>query len=332
MKRIIYVSNLESNTIQVIRMDNPLLLQSIQTIKVNGQIQPLAISKKNKLIYAGIRPSSQIITYQILDDGKLKEISQISVTSFPNHISLDHNENFLFCSSYHGECLNVLKLNCKGIPQKILHIFKSIKGCHYSHVNLNNDLLYATALKEDKIYMYHLTKNNNFIEHKYSPINILKNSGPRHLSFHPNKKYIYCINELNSTIDVWKHSSISERLNVIQNVRILPDEYIGKYWGADIHITPCGNYLYASDRSTSIITAFKINQTNGKIHNSEYYVTEKQPRSFHIDQSGKYLIVAGEKSNSITIYRIELNNNGLLYKLTSYKVGKNPIWILTYIP
>lgn len=330
MKKIIYLANSISNTIQVLEMDDNLELNLIQTIKINGQVQPLAISRTKQLIYSGIRPDSKIITYQILDSGKLKKISIISVKGFPNHISFDKNENFLFCSSYHGECLNILTLNSMGIPNKILHIFESIKGCHYSNMNLNNDLLYVTALKEDKIYIYNLIENSNFIKHDNSPVNTLKNSGPRHLAFHPNKTNIYSINELNSTIDAWEYSYTTKTLNLIQSMNILPDECIEKCWGSDIHVTSCGNYLYSSDRTTSIITAFKINQNNGKIHHLEYYVTEKQPRSFHIDKSGNYLIVAGEKSNSITIYKIELNNNGFLNKLTSYKVGINPVWILMH--
>ncbi|QTM69453.1 beta-propeller fold lactonase family protein [Buchnera aphidicola (Hormaphis cornu)] len=276
-----------------------------------------------------MRPISQIITYKILYNGTLKEISKIKIIGFPNHISFDINEKFLFCSSYHGKCLNILTLSPLGIPLKIFSILKSINGCHYSNVDLNNTL-YVTALKEDKIYLYNLLNNKNIYKDFPKVVNVKPSSGPRHLAIHPNKKNVYSINELNSTIDVWKHSHLHQTLYLLQNLKILPDEYNDNCWGADIHLTPCARYLYASDRHANVITSFAINSNNGKIQKLEHYVTEKQPRSFCIDELGKNLIVAGEKSNSITVYQIDLNN-GFLYKMNSYIVGVNPIWILMHI-
>jgi 6-phosphogluconolactonase len=54
--------------------------------------------------------------------------------------------------------------------------------------------------------------------------------------------------------------------------------------------------------------------------------TEKQPRAFEIDPTGKYLYAVGELSDSMTSYAIDAKT-GTLSKLKQYPVGKNPNWI-----
>ncbi|BBI01241.1 6-phosphogluconolactonase [Buchnera aphidicola (Nipponaphis monzeni)] len=328
MKKIIYVSNYLDEEIQVLQIDNNLSLQTIQKIKIKSQAQPLIISENKKLLYAGVRPIPKIIVYKILDDGILQKIYEIATIGAPNHLAFNNDKTLLFCSSYHGECISIFLINKHGLPYKLINTITNIKGCHYS-IYINTNTIITTALKSDQILIFNSLKNENFLEKKITAINVTKKSGPRHLVLHPFKSILYSINELNSTIDVWFLSNAMNMLHFVQRIKILPESYKGNCWGADIHITPCGNYLYASDRITNIITAFIINQYNGKIQILEYYVTEKQPRSFNIDNLGKYLAVTGEKSNNLTLYEIKLNT-GHLNKIGSYPVGNNPIWTLIH--
>lgn len=71
-------------------------------------------------------------------------------------------------------------------------------------------------------------------------------------------------------------------------------------WAADIHITPDGRHLYACDRTASLITVFSVSEDGSVLSVEGFQPTEAQPRGFNIDNSGKYLIAAGQK---ITSYR-----------------------------
>jgi 6-phosphogluconolactonase len=56
------------------------------------------------------------------------------------------------------------------------------------------------------------------------------------------------------------------------------------------------------------------------------YPTEKQPRGFNIDPTGRYLLSVGQLSNSMTSYAID-KATGKLTRLKEYPVGKNPNWV-----
>ena len=97
-------------------------------------------------------------------------------------------------------------------------------------------------------------------------------------------------------------------------------------WAADIHLTPNGRFLYASERTTSTIGAFRVDSASGKLIYLGSTPTEKQPRGFNIDPFGRYLLAAGLHTNSLTSYQID-SETGALTKLADYPTGEGPNWI-----
>ncbi|QCI19352.1 beta-propeller fold lactonase family protein [Buchnera aphidicola] len=326
MDKYIYISSPGDSSIKVLKFfkKNITIVQEIYT---EGQAQPISLSKKYKLMYVGIRPNYNITTYKILNNGKIKKLSTFSLPVPLNYISINKENNLLACSSYHGSLLIIIKLNENGIPITILNIFKNINGCHCSKFYDLNHSIITTALKSDSIYIFNSINNKkNFKKLQFI---VKKKSGPRHFTFHPNKNFIFSINELDSTIDVWKIKNDKISINNIQNIKLLPKEHNNSIcnWAADIHISSCGKYLYASERNNSIITLFEINQNNFKIFFKKHYSVETQPRAFFIDKKENLLSVVGEKSNFITIYKISKNNGDLLPIIRSY-AGENPVWVI----
>ncbi|CAL4321071.1 beta-propeller fold lactonase family protein [Buchnera aphidicola] len=325
-KYIIYVSIPKENIIEVFKKKKKNIIK-IQEIYTNGEVQPLKISYKKKLIYAGVRKHPRIITYHIKKTGLLKKIKETQTFGNPNHISLDLSEKYLFNSSYSSNSLTCHQLNKNGMPKKIYTIKKNILGCHSSIFHFQSKILFFTSLKEDKIFFEDI---KNITKKKKKEIYYIKNtdkSGPRHMDIHPNQKYLYILNELNNTISIFNIEKIFNKkdFHLIQTIDILPN-FSGKKWAADIHISPCGNFLYTCERTSNSISLFQINQKNGKLKLIKVYNTEIQPRSFNIDEKGKYLIISGQKSNSISIYKIN-KNFGLLEIRKRFKTKKEPLWI-----
>ena len=89
----------------------------------------------------------------------------------------------------------------------------------------------------------------------------------------------------------------------VQVATSLPKGFDGKPWAADIHLTPDGKYLYASERTTSTLAAFKVDPKTGMLTSIDSFATEKQPRGFSIDPTGRYLLAVGQLSNSMTSLR-----------------------------
>lgn len=332
MKQIVYIANGTSENIEVWSLYQNGDMNLLQQVSTNGQIQPMRIVKNKNFLYAGIRPNNKIITYIIKKNGCLEKKYESFIPGTPNYISFNKTNDFLFCSSYHSNCLSVSPLNKNGIPEKPIQIIYDIQGCHAARVNYKYNILFVMSLKEDRIYLYYL-KNFGILKNTEQKFLKTQNkSGPRHIVFHPNQDFVYTINELNGTIDVWKINKTNNIIHIknIQNINIFNqnNHFAKVYWSSDIQITSCGRFLYVSDRLFNTISLFHINKNN-KIIFFQSYNTEEQPRSFYIDKTNSYLIVASEKNNIFTIYNI-LKGTGELKKLNTYSTGNRPVWILIH--
>src|SRR5262249_40936782 len=69
-------------------------------------------------------------------------------------------------------------------------------------------------------------------------------------------------------------------------------------------LTPDGKHLYAAERTSSVVSGFAVDGATGKLTYLGSTPTEKQPRGFAIDPSGRYLVVSGEQSDSTSSYAI----------------------------
>jgi 6-phosphogluconolactonase len=97
-------------------------------------------------------------------------------------------------------------------------------------------------------------------------------------------------------------------------------------WAADLHLTPNGGFLYASERTTSTLGAFRVDGKSGKLTYVGSTPTEKQPRGFAIDPTGRFAVVAGEKSDTLSSYAID-PENGALKLVGRYPTGKGANWV-----
>ena len=97
-------------------------------------------------------------------------------------------------------------------------------------------------------------------------------------------------------------------------------------WAADVHLTPNGRFLYASERTTNTIGAFRVEGANGKLIYLGSTPTEKQPRGFAIEPNGRFLVASGEKSETISVYAID-PASGALRLLQKYPTGKGSNWV-----
>lgn len=148
-------------------------------------------------------------------------------------------------------------------------------------------------------------------------------SGPRHLDFHPNGKYVYLLNELSGSISVFKDFGNAD-LQEIQSHSSLPVTYKGKAGSADIHISPDGRFLYASNRAGSnSIAIFSINDATGLITLVGHeYSSGETPRNFNFDPTGNFLLVANQNSDEIVVFSINKETGLLSDTKKRIKVGK----------
>jgi 6-phosphogluconolactonase len=163
--------------------------------------------------------------------------------------------------------------------------------------------------------------------HEPPAVSMRPKSGPRFLALSPDGRFVYVNGELDGSISVYPFERATGTLQPrIQTVSLLPTGFTGRAWAADLRMTPNGEYLYASERTSSTLSAFAVDRVSGLLRPVGSVASVQQPRALAIDPEGRYLIAAGQLSNSIMSYAI-VPGTGALRALSEYPVGRNPTWI-----
>lgn len=248
--------------------------------------------------------------------GKLSFINQQSSGSEnPCHISISQNGKWLAVANYTGGSLAAFPVNADGsikpFAQHIIHSGKGVnpdrqEKAHVHSVFFSPDekFLFSPDLGTDQVYAYQFNPNDAK-PLKPAPVPYITTtpgSGPRHIDFSPGGKYMYLIEEMGGSVNAYAyHNGITK---YIQRIATHPANYKGQPGNADIHISPDGKFLYASNRGDeNNIAIFSINAA-GKLTTLGYQSTMGvQPRNFMIDPTGNFLLAANQKTNNIVVFK-----------------------------
>ncbi len=235
----------------------------------------------------------------------------------PCHLTLDRKGKTLLVANYTGGNITALPVRLDGTvgmaTEVKQHEGSSIKeqqkGPHAHCIILDRSERYALAadLGIDKVMIYRFDRTTG----KLSPGNqasaeLQQGAGPRHLKLHPTGKYLYVINELDSTMTAFKYSGVNGTLTQIETISTLPADFSGVSYCADVHVSPSGKFLYGSNRGHNSIVVFEIDQRTGKLKTLEHVSTEGNwPRNFTIDPSGRFLLVANQRTDNVVTFAID---------------------------
>ncbi|MGJ0624154.1 6-phosphogluconolactonase [Xenorhabdus bovienii] len=323
MKQVVYTASPNSSQIHVWSLNIAGELSLLQTVNVPGEVQPMVVNPDGKHLYVGIRPQFNIVTYAIGSDGQLEQQAIAPLPGSPTHISTDRAGRFLYSASYGFNKLSVHPIDENGIAKAPVQIVEGLQAPHSANIDRENRQLLVPCLKEDHIRIFNLDEQGYLTENRADEISTVAGAGPRHMAFHPEKSAIYCINELDATVDVLRKW---DKYRIVQSVDSLTADFSGVRWSADIHMTPDGRHLYTCERSESLISHFRVSEDGYYLTLVGNYPTESQPRGFAIDHSGSFLIASGQKSDHISVSRID-KYSGKLTQLARYPVGKGPMWV-----
>jgi 6-phosphogluconolactonase len=255
--------------------------------------------------------------------GKLSLLNQLpSGGADPCYIAFDKTGNFALVANYTGGSIAVFPVR-KDIQSAghiaesssfVQHAGSSIdkerqQGPHAHWIETTPDNRFAIAadLGLDKLLVYRFDAKTGTLTPNNPPYATLDpGAGPRHLAFHPDKKFVYALNELQSTITAFTYDKSRGMLQKLNTVSALPRNFSGSNTAAEIKIHPSGKFLFASNRGDDSIAAFSINAHTGDLTLIDFFPTQgKTPRNFEIDPTGKLLLVANQDSNNIVVFRID---------------------------
>lgn len=264
---------------------------------------------------------------------------QPSLGGAPCYISLDEKNQMALVANYVGGNVAVLPLQEDGKLQSASdmdqHVGKGPKPqqeAAHAHCILpapGHQFALAVDLGIDQIISYKINASTGgTLERQPQPAFQAKaGAGPRHLTFHPNQRFAYGMNELDGTISALLYHQEKGSFTEIETVSALPTGYAGEVSGADIHVSPDGRFLYASNRGHNSIGVFKIEEANGKLTLVQHVPTHGNwPRNFTMTPSGKLLLVANQRSNNITTFHVNRQTGHLTYTGKSIELP-SPVYL-----
>lgn len=254
--------------------------------------------------------------------GKLTLLNQVaSRGGDPCYISLDKSGKHVLVANYGGGSVAVFPVLEDGrMGEASAFVQHSGHGtnperqeaphAHSIDVSPDNRFVLVDDLGLDHTLVYHFDSAKGSLAADNSKLSTMigkadPGAGPRHLAFHPNGKFVYVINEMQSAVSVFGYDAATGAPQRLQTISSLPKNFAGHDESAEIKVHPSGKFLYASNRGHDSIAVFAIDQQKGTLTPVEYVFTKgTSPRNFEIAPSGKLLFAANEKSDNIMIFHI----------------------------
>ena len=285
----------------------------------------LAIAPGGQFVYAvgethGAVPGSVSAFSFDKKTGKLTFIDkQVSAGADPCYVAVDAHRKWAVVANYSGGNFSALPIAADGSLQPAAQTFQhtgsgALKGrqdkAHVHSTILSPDEKYLVVcdLGTDKLSVLHFNPASSrqpLEPAADSVVSLQPGVGPRHSAFHPTKPYCYVIEELTGTVDAFHY--LNGKMTPIQHISSLPDGFKGDIGSADIHVSPNGKFLYASNRGdANSIVIYAIDQATGKLTVKGFQSTMgKTPRNFVIDPTGHWLLAANQNGKNVVIFKID---------------------------
>ncbi|GAE34252.1 lactonase family protein [Halalkalibacter akibai] len=297
----------------------------------------LTITTDNKFLYSVIKVGDEggIGAYSIQENGQLLKLNhEVTAGSPPCHVSLDKNNEYAYSANYHLGTGSSYKVTDDGAISPALSVVEH-KGngpherqekphAHFAGLTPDEKFLCVVDLGTDKMGVYDVDSGKLSL---HSEVSFKAGTGPRHIQFHPNGKFAYVNGELSSEVIVLSYDSETNFFAELQTITSLPADFEGESIGGAIKVSPCGQFVYASNRGDDSIAVFGVDQDTGILSLIQHISTGGEfPRDFTIDPTGTYLLAANQNTSNIVPFLID-QKTGKLTKTNIEVTVPNPVCI-----
>jgi 6-phosphogluconolactonase len=242
----------------------------------------------------------------------------------PCHLSVEQTGRFLVAVNYTSGSVAMFPIQDDGrlgpSSDFVQHAGSSVdpqrqQGPHAHSVTVDptNRFALVADLGLDKVLVYRLDLAQGKLVLNDPPgATLTAGSGPRHVAFHPNGRFVFVINELASTLTAFAYAEANGTLSELQTVPTLPDGFSGRSSCADVHVLPTGKFVYGSNRGHDSIVIYAIDSETGRLSYVGHEPTGgRTPRNFAIDPTGTFLLAANQSTDTIVTFRIDAETGKL---------------------
>jgi 6-phosphogluconolactonase len=284
----------------------------------------LAVSPNDRFLYAATREDAVGGTVSVFtrDDrsGKLALLEQKSSGGAgPCHVSVDATGEAVLVANYGGGSVKSFHVSLDG---------KLNDGTFIQHeghsVNVNRQagphahcimpapagrFALACDLGTDKVMIYKLDSTNAMLAANDPAFaTVPPGSGPRHVVFSPDGKAAYVINEMACTVTTFAWDALTGKLDARATIPLLPPGVgiTNTFTAAEIAVRQDGRFVYATVRGHDSVSVLAVDGKSGSLSLVENLPCGgKTPRGMGIDPTGSWLVVANQKSETVTVFGID---------------------------
>lgn len=328
--------NARGDGISVFRVDpDSGALELVQL--ASGLVNPsyLALSRDGERLYTVHGDQSEVSAFAVdRATGRIEFLNRQSTEGKnPVHLAPDPGGRYLVVTNHIGASLAVLPLAADGSLQPVRQLL-TVSGPIGPHrVEQKQAKPHANPFSPsgrhvivpdkglDRVFSFRF-EDGTLVPAPTPFVATREGAGPRHLAFHPDKPYVYVVNELDSTVTTYRFDPVTAALEPLQILPTLPSTFTGNSRAAGIAIDAAGRSLYASNRGHDSIAIFRIDPATGLPSFTGAEPTlGKTPRFFTLSPDGHHLFALNEDSDTIVSFRVDAATGGLTPNGQSAKTG-----------
>lgn len=258
------------------------------------------------------------------ETGALTSINeQASEGAAPCYVATDRTGRVAMVANYVGGTVALLRVGEGGAltnaSQVVQHMGKGKIAARQERAHAHciiphpsNRFALVADLGIDRVLVYRLDVAGGSLTHvEENDAVMAPGTGPRHLAFHPTLPLVYVVGELSSTVSALRCDPDSGALTTLQTLTSLPAGHDGENYPADIHVAPDGRALYVSNRGHNSIAVFGIAPTGLLTPQQTVSTHGSWPRNFALDRTGRWLLVANQRSGSVVVFARDMESGRL---------------------
>ena len=258
------------------------------------------------------------------------------------HVSIDSTGRTILTAQYGAGSTAVFSVNEDGSIKERTQIVKHEAGsqavsgrqekphAHWTGFSPDERFAFVPDLGMDKVVIYKVDTAKSKIEpHGFGVVP--PGSGPRHMKFHTNGKWIYVLNELDLSVTHFDYDAEAGTMTAQETVLTVPKDELAKEKFkscSEIRVHPNGRFVYAANRGHDTVTVFSVDQNTGRLTLVEREnVRGATPRNINLTPDGRWLIAAGQDSPTLAVFEVNQDTGELTYN-GSNVTAPTPICIL----
>jgi 6-phosphogluconolactonase len=258
------------------------------------------------------KPTGEVASFGV-HDGQLHPLSaQNSASKGTCHVALDRTGRVLLSADYGGGSAASFLVTDGKLSPLVWSEHYTVHGpnkdrqesahAHFASFSPDNRFAYINDLGGDMIHIYKLDTATAMLT-SAGAYHARPGAGCRTLHFHPNGSTAYCVNELDSTVDVLKWNKADGSLTLVTRIDLLPEGYHGPTRACDTVISKDGRFVYFANRDDNFLYSFHADVKSGALTPmGRSNCGGKIPRNFVLDPTERWMLVANQDSNVISIF------------------------------